>query len=338
MVTHAIDRGMTAMAAVTVLSVAGLASLGGKIVCGLVADRVGAKRTLVVGLAIQALAVTLYIWTRDLPSFFTGYPVSIVGDTSLGFVAVLTDSDLTNLYTYSAHYEDNEQYQSAWSRWEFAADSQIVGMDFVDGTLGIIFVRSDGLFLETLDLDADASGLLLDRRLDEQSGTYSASKTTWTLPYSIPTDGSEGTVVVVVNGAVVATSRPTATTVATTADVNLSASDATIGVRYDFRYTLSTLFPRSREGKADTMGRLQLSRAKLHYKGSREFDVEVTPTGRAKRTYSFSETSAEDGEFPFQIATRNTTALIEIVNDSPFPSCITGLDWEGTLVNRSRRI
>src|SRR5678810_733374 len=58
------------MAAVTVLSVAGLASLGGKIVCGLVADRVGAKRTLVVGLAIQALAVTLYIWTRDLPSFY----------------------------------------------------------------------------------------------------------------------------------------------------------------------------------------------------------------------------------------------------------------------------
>jgi MFS family permease len=70
MVTHAIDRGVTAMAAVTVLSVAGLASLGGKIVCGLVADRVGAKRTLVVGLAIQALAVTLYIFTRDLPSFY----------------------------------------------------------------------------------------------------------------------------------------------------------------------------------------------------------------------------------------------------------------------------
>jgi MFS family permease len=70
MVTHAIDRGVTAMAAVTVLSVAGLASLGGKIVCGLVADRVGAKRTLVVGLAIQAAAVTLYVFTRDLASFY----------------------------------------------------------------------------------------------------------------------------------------------------------------------------------------------------------------------------------------------------------------------------
>jgi MFS family permease len=70
MVTHAIDRGVTPMAAVTVLSVAGLASFGGKIVCGLVADRVGAKRTLVVGLAIQAVAVSLYIFTRDLGSFY----------------------------------------------------------------------------------------------------------------------------------------------------------------------------------------------------------------------------------------------------------------------------
>jgi len=70
MVTYAIDHGITAMAATTVLSVAGLASLSGKVICGLVADRVGAKRTLVVGLAIQAVAVSLYVFTRDLQSFY----------------------------------------------------------------------------------------------------------------------------------------------------------------------------------------------------------------------------------------------------------------------------
>jgi MFS family permease len=70
MVTNAIDRGVPAMAAATVLSVASLASLSGKIVCGIVADRVGAKRTLVTGLAIQAVAVSLYLFTRDLPSFY----------------------------------------------------------------------------------------------------------------------------------------------------------------------------------------------------------------------------------------------------------------------------
>ena len=70
MVTYAIDHGITAMAATTVLSVAGLASLSGKIICGLVADRVGAKRTLLVGLAIQAVAVSLYVFTGDLASFY----------------------------------------------------------------------------------------------------------------------------------------------------------------------------------------------------------------------------------------------------------------------------
>ena len=70
MVTHAIDHGVSAMAAATVLSAAGLASLGGKIICGLIADRVGAKRTLLAGLALQAVSVSLYLFTRDLMSFY----------------------------------------------------------------------------------------------------------------------------------------------------------------------------------------------------------------------------------------------------------------------------
>jgi MFS family permease len=70
MVTHAIDHGVSAMAAATVLSAAGVASLGGKIICGLVADRVGAKRVLVAGLALQAVAVSLYLLTRETTGFY----------------------------------------------------------------------------------------------------------------------------------------------------------------------------------------------------------------------------------------------------------------------------
>ena len=70
MVTHAIDRGIPTMAAATVLSAAGLASLGGKIGCGIFADRVGAKRTLVAGLALQAVAISLYVFTGGLASFY----------------------------------------------------------------------------------------------------------------------------------------------------------------------------------------------------------------------------------------------------------------------------
>jgi len=70
MVANAIDHGVPAMAAATVLSAAGLASFSGKIVCGLVADRAGAKRTLVAGLVIQAVAIGLYLFTRQLGGFY----------------------------------------------------------------------------------------------------------------------------------------------------------------------------------------------------------------------------------------------------------------------------
>ena len=86
MVTHAIDRGVTAMAAATVLGVAGLASLTGRVVCGLVADRVGAKRTLVAGLAIQAIAVSFYLFTRELATF---YAVAVVFGFAYGGVMPL---------------------------------------------------------------------------------------------------------------------------------------------------------------------------------------------------------------------------------------------------------
>jgi MFS family permease len=86
MVTNAIDHGVTAMAAATVFSVAGLASFSGKIVCGLVADRAGAKRTLIVGLAIQAIAISFYLVTRELWGF---YAVALVFGFAYGGVMPL---------------------------------------------------------------------------------------------------------------------------------------------------------------------------------------------------------------------------------------------------------
>src|SRR5438094_657891 len=51
MVTHAIDQGVAAMVAATVLGVSGLASIGGRIAWRIIAERPGPKATLPVGLA-----------------------------------------------------------------------------------------------------------------------------------------------------------------------------------------------------------------------------------------------------------------------------------------------
>jgi MFS family permease len=70
MVSYAIDCGIPSMTAATVFGTTGLASLSGRVVCGLIADRVGAKRTLVTGLAVQALAVSLYMITLGAVGFY----------------------------------------------------------------------------------------------------------------------------------------------------------------------------------------------------------------------------------------------------------------------------
>jgi MFS family permease len=70
MVTHAIDQGVAPMAAATALSVSGLASVGGRIATGALADRFGAKRTLVAGLTLQALMIYVYLVARDASAFY----------------------------------------------------------------------------------------------------------------------------------------------------------------------------------------------------------------------------------------------------------------------------
>ena len=85
-VSYAIACGLPAMAAVTIYSAEGLAGLGGRLAFGLAGDRYGAKRTLVVGLLIQALAAGSYFFTRQLGEF---YAVALVFGFAYGGVMPL---------------------------------------------------------------------------------------------------------------------------------------------------------------------------------------------------------------------------------------------------------
>src|SRR5690242_11756148 len=61
MVSYAAYCGVAPLMAAAVFGAAGLAALSGRIICGLVADRTGAKRTLVACLALQAVAIAFYM-------------------------------------------------------------------------------------------------------------------------------------------------------------------------------------------------------------------------------------------------------------------------------------
>jgi MFS family permease len=86
MVSYAVACGIAPMAAVSIYSVEGLAGLGGRLLLGVLADRLGVKLVLIAGLMVQAFVMGAYVFARELPEF---YLLAIVFGTAYGGVMPL---------------------------------------------------------------------------------------------------------------------------------------------------------------------------------------------------------------------------------------------------------
>ncbi|MFL6820568.1 MAG: MFS transporter [Bradyrhizobium sp.] len=86
MVSYAIGCGIAPLAAVSIYSVEGLSGLGGRVLLGLLADRLGAKRVLIAGLLVQAGAIASYLMVNRLGEFYT---LSVVFGAAYGGVMPL---------------------------------------------------------------------------------------------------------------------------------------------------------------------------------------------------------------------------------------------------------
>ena len=69
-VSYAIGCGIAPMAAVAIYSVEGVAGLGGRVLLGLLADRLGVKLVIVAGLLVQAVAAGAYALASSLGEFY----------------------------------------------------------------------------------------------------------------------------------------------------------------------------------------------------------------------------------------------------------------------------
>jgi MFS family permease len=69
-VSYAVTCGIPLTIAVTIYSLEGLAGMGGRIVFGILGDRFGAKRILVLGLLLQAFGALAYVFVHQLAGFY----------------------------------------------------------------------------------------------------------------------------------------------------------------------------------------------------------------------------------------------------------------------------
>ena len=91
MVSHAIDQGVAAMTAAGLLGASGLASIVGRVATGMVADRWGAKRTLITALVFQAAMVASYLVVRDAGGLYAvGMLFGIAYGSAMPLYSLLT--------------------------------------------------------------------------------------------------------------------------------------------------------------------------------------------------------------------------------------------------------
>ncbi|MCP4757211.1 MAG: MFS transporter [Proteobacteria bacterium] len=80
-VAFALDSGLTALKAASILTVSGMCSIAGRLAAGIVSDRISAKTVLIFGLALQGLTI---FWLSKADSIWMFYTFAVLFGVSYG--------------------------------------------------------------------------------------------------------------------------------------------------------------------------------------------------------------------------------------------------------------
>lgn len=301
--------------------------------------------------------------TSHVPFYVPAGVDNMIASPDLNLIFLTTRSDPANLYVYKYHFQGQEKVQSAWQTWKFPNADRVLAMTF-DGKGSVILalLRQNGISLERMRGEQrinDAPlkfqvALDMYHKLPGSAWTYDAptDRSTITIPYDQP----RGMIVVSDFGG----SRPVgvdrspenANLDGTVKDRDIvlkgdwRGQPIIVGVPYESRHRLSPFFYSAPDqgGKktVQTNGRTQVYDCELFYSTTGYFRVEVTPEGRATRTYTYNARRLDaststfgglailDGHISFPVLSRNDRVTIDLVNDSWLPSTFSMGQWRGT--------
>lgn len=174
------------------------------------------------------------------------------------------------------------------------------------------------------------SVICLDRRVLNVVGVEAGGGTTWTLPYPVAVDGSQGRVAVVRLDTEVElpVTRPTSTTVRAVG--SFSAAPVAIGVTYAWRYVPTTIYMRSEDGKTDRRAAVRLSTVRAFLSGTRSLDATVAVKGRTLKTIQHRASVPDEGQtLTVPVYAESKSAALELTSDSPWPIRLGSLEWDG---------
>jgi hypothetical protein len=295
--------------------------------------------------------------TSHVPAYIPKNIRTLESSSLTDCMVAVSNEDGNEAYVYKFLWNGETKVQSSWGKWVFDADASVLAMGFDEATLSMVVLRSDGTYLEQVDLQNSRvetgmdRSVYLDRRLT-LTGVYSAEtgRTTWTLPFAdtgiwqvVKAGGwttSAGTVLPV--------TKDSTTTVS--AYGNYSAFPCFVGKPYTMRYRFSEFFLKDGEKTALLTGRLQLRTLTMGFSKTGYFRLEVTPKLRDTYSYPYTATLLGDiqaawdtsplmtGRHRFPTVGSSALLQLDLVNDTPLPCFFHGAEWEALYVQRAKRL
>jgi hypothetical protein len=295
--------------------------------------------------------------TAHVPKYIPKNLFKLASSNLENIVIALSKDERNAMYVYRYYWSSpEEKVQSSWSKFTLAEGDVILDADFLNTELFITVKRSDGTYLESLDLQDVTDGdlgvrILLDQKT-EVTGVYDAINgwTSWTLPY--PVDESFrialGETFAGRRGTVKTPTSPSTYVLRVPGDY--SSGLVYIGKPYTMRFTFSPVIFKDEQKVAVVHYRIKLKNFEVLYDTSGYFRAEVSPDGRGLYTYTYSGKTLGDtsmflgdislgtGKFRFPVMGDSTKSQITLLNDSVLPCTIQAAEWEGVLTAPSKHL
>lgn len=304
--------------------------------------------------------------TSNVPRFIPSGVFKLAIATNENIMLALSSSEQNAIYVHQYYVTGGKRLQSAWHKWTFGTSStdKILNIDFIENTLFIVNQRSDGVYLETMDIspavtDASASYLThLDRKISNTTTGVSESynsgtnQTTITIPYTKTntlslvgaSTGSNQA------GQEISIVSQTGTSVVVSGDI--TSYDYFIGEDYTFTFTFSQQFIQEADAQGSRIsikeGRLQIRNWSVNFNNTGFFTTLVQPVGRSSSSTTFTGTitgtgllgtvNLADGDYAFAVQSESDKLTVTLASDSHLPCNFINASWQGYYVTASQRV
>lgn len=306
------------------------------------------------GVSKEALPITDHI-----PRYVPANLRWLAGSTTLKLYACSSSDEPNAIYVYSYFIVGEEKQQSAWDKWIFPAQHNIIHASFDRHLLHLVVQRPDGIVFERLDLSAarrDEGGYYLtrlDRRITEADCEWEFTppmgdgpgETAITLPYTVDdeTEEEHACVITRVGGELVEGDQFPITNIS--GDTVTVAGEIPDGAAFYFgfipvaEHEFSEFIPKDERG-AFLFERVQVRSIAVAYAQTGWTRAVVTRTNG--RTYDnvfagrvmgspqnvLDRIAIASGTFRIPVKAASDSYRLRLINDSPFPSA-----WQAAAVD-----